>query len=311
MSSLERQSSSRSFRPSDDTDSRGSCSSLLICFSYCSSVICFPCAICLSIRVIQQYERAVIFRLGKVMREAAGPGLIFILPCIDDFRCIDMRTTSFDVPPQEVLSKDSVSVTVDAVIYFRVFDANKAVVNVENATMSTQLLGQTTLRNILGTKTLAELLSKRDQINFEMQQVLDKLTDAWGVKVERVDVKDVRLPKDMQRSMAAEAEAAREARAKVVAAEGEKKAAIALRDAAETIAGTPTALQLRYLQTLTTISAERNSTIVFPFPVDFMPFFPVKNFAAPKSKSPVRSNATSLREVKPTAKGDPQKSNVI
>ncbi|KAJ8300806.1 hypothetical protein KUTeg_022325 [Tegillarca granosa] len=188
-------------------------------------------------------------------------GLFFIFPCIDEFKKVDMRTIAFDVPPQEILTKDSVTVTVDAVVYARVFDATLSVCNVENAFKSTKLLAATTLRNILGTKIMSELLTDRDIISESMQTMLDEATDPWGIKVERVEMKDVRLPKQLQRAMAAEAESSREARAKVVAAEGEQKAARALKEAADVITESPAAMQLRYLQTLNGIAAERNSTI--------------------------------------------------
>lgn len=220
---------------------------------------------------MQEYERAVIFRLGRVLPGGAkGPGLFFIFPCIDEFKKIDMRTVAFDVPPQEILTKDSVTVAVDAVVYYKVFDATGSVINVENAFQSTRLLAATTLRNVLGTKIMTELLTDRDSISSQMQHILDESTDPWGIKVERVEMKDVRLPVQLQRAMAAEAEASREARAKVVAAEGEQKAARALKEAADVIVESPAALQLRYLQTLQSISAEKNSTIIFPLPVDLL-----------------------------------------
>ncbi|VDM53028.1 unnamed protein product [Angiostrongylus costaricensis] len=226
---------------------------------------------CCILQVVQEYERAVIFRLGRLLPGGArGPGIFFILPCIDSYKKIDLRVVSFDVPPQEILSKDSVTVAVDAVVYFRISNATISVTNVEDASRSTKLLAQTTLRNILGTRTLAEMLSDREAISHQMQCTLDEATDPWGVKVERVEVKDVRLPLQLQRAMAAEAEATREAGAKVIAAEGEQKASQALRQAAEVIASSPCAIQLRYLQTLNSISAEKNSTIIFPFPIELM-----------------------------------------
>jgi erythrocyte band 7 integral membrane protein len=188
---------------------------------------------------------------------AKGPGLFFILPCIDSIITIDLRTITFDVAPQEILTKDSVTITVDAVVYFRIFNPIVSVTNVENAQYSTRLLAATTLRNILGTKTLQEILQDREIIAHHMQELLDHATDSWGVKVERVEVKDVRLPVQLQRAMATEAEATREARAKVVAAEGEQKASVALKLAADTINQSPVAIQLRYLQTLTHIAAEK------------------------------------------------------
>lgn len=196
--------------------------------------------------------------------------MFFIIPCLDNIVKCDLRTVSFDVPPQEILTKDSVTVAVDAVVYYKIFNPYVSVVNVENASHSTRLLAQTTLRNILGTKTLSEILSERDTVSSMMQEVLDEGTDPWGVKVERVEVKDVRLPQQLQRAMAAEAEAAREARAKVISAEGEHNASRALKEAADVINESSSALQLRYLQTLTQISAEKNSTIIFPIPIEMM-----------------------------------------
>ncbi|KAL3093610.1 hypothetical protein niasHT_021676 [Heterodera trifolii] len=258
----------------DDTEPYGICAKILIVLSYIITIITFPISVFMCIKIVQQYERAVIFRLGQLKKGGAkGPGLFFVIPCIDEYRKIDLRVVSFQVPPQEILSKDSVTVEVDAVVYFRVCNATISIVNIENSTGSTKLLAQTTLRNVLGTKTLSEMLSEREHISHQMQEVLDEATEHWGVKVERVEVKDVRLPREMQRAMAAEAEATREAKAKVIAAQGEQQASRALREAALTISETPTALQLRYLQTLSAISAEHNSTIIFPFPVDIMSAF--------------------------------------
>lgn len=220
-------------------------------------------------QVVQEYERAVIFRLGRVTKGGArGPGIFFIIPCIDSYTKVDLRTVSFDVPPQEILSRDSVTVAVDAVVYYRISNATIAITNVEDYGRSTRLLAATTLRNVLGTKNLSELLSERDATSHTIQGILDEATDPWGVKVERVEVKDVRLPVQMQRAMAAEAEASRDARAKVIAAQGEQNASRALKEAADVIADSPAALQLRYLQTLTSIAAEKNSTIVFPIPME-------------------------------------------
>uniref|UniRef100_A0A1B6J1H7 Band 7 domain-containing protein n=1 Tax=Homalodisca liturata TaxID=320908 RepID=A0A1B6J1H7_9HEMI len=234
-------------------------------------VVTFPISVFLSFKVVQEYERAVIFRLGRLRQGGArGPGIFFILPCIDTYCKVDLRTVSFDVPPQEVLTKDSVTVTVDAVVYYRVDKPLSAVNNVNNYSHSTRLLAATTLRNVLGTRNLSEILSERETISHTMQSSLDEATDPWGVKVERVEIKDVRLPVQLQRAMAAEAEAAREARAKVIAAEGEMKASRALKEASDVIAESPAALQLRYLQTLNTISAEKNSTIIFPLPLDII-----------------------------------------
>ncbi|KPM04033.1 mechanosensory protein-like protein [Sarcoptes scabiei] len=215
--------------------------------------------------MVQEYERAVIFRLGRLMKGGPkGPGIFIIVPCIDDFARIDLRTISFDVPPQEILTKDSVTVAVDAVVYYRIINATMAVVNVKDVTRATRLLAASILRNVLGTKDLSQLLSERESIANVIRKQLDEATDPWGVLVERIEVKDVRLPVQMQRAMAAEAEAVREARAKVIAAEGEERASEALRLAAKTMMESPAALQLRYLQTLNTIAAEKNSTIIFP-----------------------------------------------
>ncbi|CAM6032209.1 unnamed protein product, partial [Sphagnum compactum] len=201
---------------------------------------------------------------------ARGPGVFFVLPCIDNYCKVDLRTISFDVPPQEVLTKDSVTVSVDAVVYYRINDPLKAVVQVANYSHSTRLLAATTLRNVLGTRNLSELLTEREAISHTMQISLDDATDPWGVKVERVEIKDVSLPQNLQRAMAAEAESAREARAKVIAAEGELKASRALKEASEILVESPAALQLRYLQTLTTVASEKNSTIIFPLPIDLI-----------------------------------------
>jgi erythrocyte band 7 integral membrane protein len=228
-----------------------------------------PFSLFACIKVVQEYERAVIFRLGRVTKGGArGPGIFFIIPCIDTYTKVDLRTVSFDVPPQEILTKDSVTVAVDAVVYYRISNATIAITNVEDYGRSTRLLAATTLRNVLGTKNLSEILSEREGISHTMQNILDEATDPWGIKVERVEVKDVRLPVQMQRAMAAEAEASRDARAKVIAAEGEQKASRALKEAADVIMDSPAALQLRYLQTLSSIAAEKNSTIVFPIPME-------------------------------------------
>merc|ERR1712241_1394643 len=214
---------------------------LLKILSYFLIVITFPFSLCLCIQTVQEYERAIIF----------GPGLFFIIPCMDSIVVTDLRTVSFDVPPQEILTKDSVTVAVDAVVYFKINNPMAAFCNVSDAPQSTKLLASTTLRNTLGTKTLSEILADREHIAAMMLESLDHATDPWGVKVERVEVKDVRLPHQLQRAMAAEAEAAREARAKVIAAEGEQKASRALKEASDIITESPAALQLRYLQTLT------------------------------------------------------------
>nr|CAH7769601.1 unnamed protein product [Callosobruchus chinensis] len=237
-------------------------------------LVTLPFSLFWCFKVVQEYERAVIFRLGRLRKGGArGPGIFFVLPCLDSYCKVDLRTVSFDVPPQEALTKDSVTVTVDAVVYYRIQDPLNAVVKVTNYSNSTRLLAMTTLRNILGTRNLAEILSDREAISHAMQTSLDVATDPWGVKVERVEIKDVSLPQQLQRAMAAEAEASREARAKVIAAEGEMKASRALKEASDVINESPVALQLRYLQTLNNISAEKNSTIIFPLPIDLISYF--------------------------------------
>lgn len=246
---------------------------ILIGLSYLAFVLTFPIAIVFSIKIVNEYERAVIFRLERVRKgQARGPGIFFVLPCIDEYYSVDLRVVSFDVPAQEILSKDAVTVNVDAVVYFRVQDPMKAIIEIKNVDYATKLLAQTTLRNVLGTKNLTEILTEREQISQMLQKIIDEATDPWGVKVERVEIKDVSLPKNMQRAMAAEAEASREAKANIIAAEGEKEASQNLREAAETLMESPASMQLRYLQTLNLIAAEKNSTIIFPLPMDFMTF---------------------------------------
>merc|ERR1711879_150521 len=242
---------------------------ILIGLSWLLIILTFPLSLCVTFKIVSEYEKAVIFRLGRLVG-AKGPGLFFIIPCIDDIIKVDLRTISFDIPPQEILTKDSVTIAVDAVVYYKVFNSQTSVVAVENAAASTRLLAQTTLRNKLGTKTLEGILTDRDEIANDMQNILDVATDPWGIKVERVEIKDVRLPQQLQRAMAAEAEASREAKAKIIAAQGEMDASKALKEASDIINQSPGALQLRYLQTLTTISAEKNSTIVFPLPIDML-----------------------------------------
>ncbi|XP_033098140.1 band 7 protein AGAP004871-like isoform X2 [Anneissia japonica] len=253
----------------------GCCTYVLVFLSYLIVIFTFPFSLAYTLRMVQEYERAVIFRLGLLLPgEAKGPGLFFILPCIDNYVKVDLRTVSFDVPPQEILTKDSVTVAVDAVVFYRVFNPTMTITNVVDAQKSTKFLAATTLRNCLGMKTLAEVLSERENLSTHMQTVLDEATDPWGVQVERVEMKDVRLPVQLQRAMAAEAEAAREARAKVIAAEGEQNSSRALKEAADVMAETPVALQLRYLQTLNMISAEKNSTIIFPLPLNLLENLP-------------------------------------
>ncbi|XP_055307214.1 stomatin-like [Sitodiplosis mosellana] len=233
--------------------------------------ITLPFSLLFCFSLVKEYQRAVIFRLGRLRSgEARGPGIFFILPCIDEIRIIDLRTVTCMVDPQEILTKDSVTVSVDAVVYHRVENPMFAVIRVSNYLKSTQLLAASTLRNVLGTKELSELLSDRESVAKVMQDILDEATNVWGIMVERVEIKDVRLPHQLQRAMAAEAEAAREARAKIIAAEGEKKSAHALKEASDVISKSSAALQLRYLQTLNSIASEHNSTIIFPIPMEMM-----------------------------------------
>ncbi|XP_049312842.1 band 7 protein AGAP004871 isoform X3 [Bactrocera dorsalis] len=296
--------------PSDEeiSDKASTCGKLLIFLSVGLVILTLPFSLFVCFKVVQEYERAVIFRLGRLMQGGAkGPGIFFILPCIDSYARVDLRTRTYDVPPQEVLTKDSVTVSVDAVVYYRVSNATVSIANVENAHHSTRLLAQTTLRNTMGTRHLHEILSERMTISGTMQVQLDEATDAWGIKVERVEIKDVRLPVQLQRAMAAEAEAAREARAKVIAAEGEQKASKALREASEVIGGSPAALQLRYLQTLNTISAEKNSTIVFPLPIDLITYFLKTTEATAQQNAVVpAAAATTSSEHSPQASTSPQ-----
>ena len=238
-----------------------------------------------AIRILNEYERGVIFRLGRVMSRAKGPGLIIIIPVVDKLVKISLRLVAMDVPPQDVITRDNVSVKVNAVIYFRVMDSIKAVVEVENYLYATSQLAQTTLRSVCGQAELDELLSDREKINSQLQEILDKHTDPWGVKVTTVEVKHIDLPQDMQRAMARQAEAERERRAKVINAEGEHQAATRLAEAAEIIAEHPMALQLRYLQTLREVSAENNSTTLFPIPIDlFRPFLKLQEFMEKSKK---------------------------
>lgn len=246
------------------------CVKLLTFISYILVIITFPLSLFVSIKIAKEYQRVVVFRLGRLLNgKAKGPGLFFILPCIDSYNYVDLRTISFDVPSQEVLTKDSVAVSVDAVVYYSVSQPTEAICKISNFRQSTELLAATSLRNALGARSLAEILSDRALISSKMQKSLDDATDLWGVQVERVEIKDVRLPDQLQRAMAAEAEATREAKAKVIAAEGERNASKALKEAAKVISDAPVALQLRYLQTLNVIAAENNSTIIFPLPIDF------------------------------------------
>jgi regulator of protease activity HflC (stomatin/prohibitin superfamily) len=225
-----------------------------------------------AVKVLREYERGVIFRLGRLIG-AKGPGLIFLIPIVDKMVRVSLRTVTMDVPAQDVITRDNVSVKVNAVAYFRVMDANKAIVDVEDYIYATSLICQTTLRSVLGQVDLDQLLSNREKINQDLQNIIDNQTEPWGVKVSVVEVKNVDLPQEMQRAIAKQAEAERERRAKVIHAEGESQAALKINEAAQTLAQSPVGIQLRYLQTLVEVASERNSTTIFPVPIDlFKPF---------------------------------------
>lgn len=222
-----------------------------------------------AVKIVQEYERGVIFRLGRLMG-ARGPGLFFIIPIVERMRKVDLRVVTLDVPSQEVITRDNVTVKVNAVVFFRVIDPNAAIVQVEDFQRATWNISQTTLRNVVGQSELDDLLANREEINTKLQQIIDETTEPWGVKVTIVEVKDVELPQTMQRAMARQAEAERERRAKIVHAQGEFDAATKLAEAANLMSKNPVSVQLRYLQTLTEISVEKNSTIIFPVPVDLL-----------------------------------------
>ncbi|GAA4302179.1 slipin family protein [Compostibacter hankyongensis] len=231
-----------------------------------------------SIRILREYERGVIFRLGRLVSGGVrGPGLILLIPIIDKMVKVSLRTVVLDVPPQDIITQDNVSVKVNAVVYFRVIAPQKAVVDVENYLFATSQISQTTLRSVLGQSELDDLLSQREKINHKLQQIIDSHTDPWGIKVSNVEVKQIDLPQEMQRAMARQAEAERERRSKVIAAEGEFQASQRLADAAGILSDQPSALTLRYLQTLREIATENNSTTIFPIPIDILkPFMNVK-----------------------------------
>src|SRR5574338_834635 len=225
-----------------------------------------------AIRILRQYERGVIFRLGRLIGNGGvkGPGLILLIPIVDRMVKVSLRTVVMDVPPQDIITRDNVSVKVNAVIYFRVIEPQKAIVGVENYLVATSQLAQTTLRSVLGQSDLDDLLSQRDKINQKLQQIIDAHTEPWGIKVSNVEVKQIDLPQEMQRAMAKQAEAERERRSKVIAAEGEFQASQKLSDAARILSEQPSALTLRYLQTLQVIASENNSTTIFPVPIDLL-----------------------------------------
>jgi regulator of protease activity HflC (stomatin/prohibitin superfamily) len=226
-----------------------------------------------AIKILAEYERGVIFRLGRLLPQAKGPGLIFVFSPIDRMVRVSLRTVVLDVPSQDVITKDNVSVKVNAVVYFRVLEPKKAVVEVENYMYATSQLSQTTLRSVLGEAELDDLLSQRDKLNTKLAEIIDEHTDPWGIKVSMVEVKHVDLPDSMQRAMARQAEAEREKRAKIIHADGEYQASTNLAKAAQVIAKEPVTIQLRFLQTLTEVATEKNSTIIFPVPIDIIDYF--------------------------------------
>jgi len=250
-----------------------------------------------AVRIVNEYERGVIFRLGRVRGPAKGPGLFFLVPIRDKMIKIDLRTVTMDVPPQDVITRDNVPARVNAVVYFRVMDPNRSVVEVENYVLATSQISQTTLRSVLGQKDLDDLLTNREAINEELQAIIDDHTDPWGVKVSVVEVKDVEIPQQMQRAMARQAESERERRAKIIAAEGEYQASQRLRQAADRLES-PTALQLRLFQTLTEISSENSSTVILPVPMDlFRPYLGEANGSGDgHARQQQREQATRRRE---------------
>ena len=223
-----------------------------------------------SIHILDEYERGVLFRLGRVVGEPKGPGLILIIPIVDKLVKVSLRTLTMDIPPQDIITRDNVTVRVNAVTYFKVLDPNRAILEIEDYRFGTSQVAQTTLRSIIGQADLDELLVNRDEINRQLQEIIDGLTDPWGVKVSLVEVKDVELPDAMRRAMARQAEAERDRRAKVIHAMGEKEASETLSDAAEVLEAHPAAMQLRILQTMTEVSAEQNSTLIFPLPMELL-----------------------------------------
>ena len=264
--------------------------SALISFVIVLAILLF--LVSTAIKIIPEYERAVVFRLGR-LSAVKGPGLIFLIPFVDRAVRVDLRVITMDVPSQEAITRDNVTVKVNAVVYFRVVEPSSAVVNVEDYRRATWNIAQTTLRNVLGQSELDELLAHRERINQKLQQIIDEATEPWGIKVGIVEVKDVELPESMKRSMAKQAEAEREKRAKIIGASGEYEAAQQLREAAHTLAHEPVAVQLRYLSTLVEIASEKNSTIIFPIPVEFVRAFGtlMENMGGGSSKPNVSDDA--------------------
>lgn len=250
-------------------------------FTYAAALVLVLLFLSSAVKILNEYERGVVFRLGRVIG-SKGPGLILLIPAIDKMIRVDLRVVAMDVPAQDVITRDNVTIKVSAVLYFRVIDPNRAIVGVENYLYATSQLSQTTLRSVCGQAELDELLAEREKINAHLQEILDKDTEPWGVKVAKVEIKNIDLPQEMQRAIAKQAEAERERRAKVIGAEGEFQAAQKLSDAAKIIGENPIALQLRYLQTLREVAAENNSTTIFPVPIDLLtPFMQMAKMLTP------------------------------
>jgi regulator of protease activity HflC (stomatin/prohibitin superfamily) len=269
-------------------------------------IVILACVLALaasSIRVLREYERAVVFRLGRVIG-TKGPGLVVLIPAVDRMQRVSLRTVTLNVPPQDVITRDNVTARVDAVVYFRVVDPNNAIVQVESFLKATSQIAQTTLRSVLGKADLDTLLSEREELNEELQKIIDEQTEPWGVKVTTVEIKDVGIPQAMQHAMARQAQAERERRAKVINAEGEFQAAARLSEAADVISQNPTTLQLRYLQTLSEIGVNQNSTIVFPLPMDVIK--PVLD-AVQKQLPPGVEGAPLTNGAQTKARGEPQR----
>ena len=249
--------------------------------SYAAALVLVLLFLSSAVKILNEYERGVVFRLGRVIG-AKGPGLILLIPAIDKMMRVDLRVVAMDVPAQDVITRDNVTIKVSAVLYFRVIDPNRAIIGVENYLYATSQLSQTTLRSVCGQAELDELLAEREKINAHLQEILDKDTEPWGVKVAKVEIKNIDLPQEMQRAIAKQAEAERERRAKVIGAEGEFQAAQKLSDAARIIGENPIALQLRYLQTLREVASENNSTTIFPVPIDLLtPFMQMAKMVTP------------------------------
>jgi regulator of protease activity HflC (stomatin/prohibitin superfamily) len=263
-----------------------------------------------AIKIVKEYERGVIFRLGRVRGRAKGPGLFILIPIVDKMVKVGLRTVTLDVPPQDLITRDNVPARVTAVIYFRVIDPNKSVIEVENHVLATSQISQTTLRSVIGQKELDDLLTNREEINEQLQRIIDEQTEPWGIKVSVVEVKDVEIPQNMQRAMAGQAESERERRAKIIAAEGEYQASERLRQAADRL-DSPTALQLRLFQTMAEIAAEQNSTIILPIPLDL--FKPYLNSSSPDGNgaSTVQKKSQEMETMRGYKKTEGDAPNVI